>query len=52
MKPFKKVYELSYKDKMFYIHKKITFFGITIHKKFLKAFGNPEPAVKYMQSIK
>ena len=52
MKPFRKVYELTYKDKMFFVHKKINFLGITISKKFLKAFGNPEPAIKYMQSLK
>jgi len=52
MKPFRKVYELTYKEKMFYVHKKILFFGITISTKFLKAYGNPEPAIKYMKSLK
>ena len=52
MRPFRKVYELTYKEKMFYVHKKINFFGVTISKKFLKAYGNPEPAIKYMKSLK
>ncbi|CAB4153935.1 hypothetical protein UFOVP638_39 [uncultured Caudovirales phage] len=52
MKPFRKVYELTYKEKMFYVHKKILFFRITISKQFLKAYGNPEPAIKYMRSLK
>jgi hypothetical protein len=52
MKPFKKVYELTYKDKVFYVHKKINFFGITMSKILLGKFIDPESAIKYMKSLK
>lgn len=51
MKPFNKVYELTYKHPLFYVYKKITFFGFTISKTFLGDFTNPETAVKFMKSI-
>jgi hypothetical protein len=52
MKPFKKVYELTYKEHIFYVHKKINFLGITVSKVFLGKFTSPEPAIKYMKSLK
>ena len=52
MKPFKKIYELTYKEYIFYVHKKITFFGVTLSKTFLGKFTNPESAIKYMKSLK
>jgi len=52
MKPLKKIYELTYNNNFFYVHKKINFFGITINKVFLKKFKTPETAIKYMKSLK
>jgi len=52
MKPFKKVYELTYNKNVFYVHKKINVFGFTINKVLLKKFKTPETAIKYMKSLK
>lgn len=52
MKPFRKVYELTFKSGKFYVHTSYELFGFVLSKKLMKSFRTPEPAVKYIKSLK
>lgn len=52
MKPFRKVYELTYGYDMFFVYRSIELFGFKISKKLLQGFVTLDSAVKYLKSLK
>lgn len=52
MKPFRKVYELTYEYDMFFVYRSIELFGFKISRKLLQYFWTLDSAVKYLKSLK
>ena len=52
MKPFRKVYELTYEYDLFFIYRSIEFFGFKISRKLLQDFRTLDSAVKYLKHLK
>lgn len=52
MKPFRKVYELTYEYDMFFVYRSIELFGFKISRKLLQDFRTLDSAVKHLKSLK
>ena len=52
MKPFKKVYELTYEYGTFFVYRSIVLFGFKISRKLPQDFRTLDSAVKYLKSLK